>query len=67
MNADKKPVVPGVATTQSMVTLALVVAVAILIVFALRDGLSGGDIIGAAVTGLALFAVLDTLRRFRNP
>jgi hypothetical protein len=66
MNADKKPVIPGVATTQSMITLSVVVAVALLIFFALRDGLSGGDVVGAAVTGLALFAVLAALRSLRS-
>lgn len=67
MNAEKKPVLPGVETWQSMIALSAVVAVALLVVRTLRDGFAAGDVVGAVVTGLVLFAVLVAIRRIRNP
>ena len=65
-NAFDALVRPGVETWQRMIALSAVAAVALLVVWTLRDGFSAGDVVGAAVTGLVLFAVLVVIRRVRK-
>jgi len=55
---------PAPASWQSSIVLPIVVAVAILAVFVLRDGFAWGDLLGALVIGFGVFAALALLRRF---
>jgi cation transporter-like permease len=48
-----------------MITLAVVVAVVLMISWAWRDGFDPGDLVGGLVTGVATFAVLAAVRWFR--
>jgi len=54
------------ATRQSRIVLAVVVAVAVSVVFILRDGFGWGDILGAVIIGVGVFIVLTVLRRFAS-
>ena len=55
-----------VATWGSMIALAVVVAVVLVIVWAWRDGLDPGDLLGGLVIGLLTFGTLAALRAFRS-
>jgi hypothetical protein len=66
MRPDKQPLPAVVATWRSMITLAVVVAVALVIFWAWRDGLDAGDLVGGLVTGVLTFATLAALRRLRT-
>ena len=57
---------PFVATWWSMIALAVVVAVALVSVWAWRDGLDPGDLLGGLVVGLLTFVALAALRAFRR-
>ena len=65
MRSDKQlPAV--VATWRSTLTLAVVVAVTLVIFWAWRDGFGPGDLVGGLVTGVLTFATLAALRRLRT-
>jgi hypothetical protein len=66
MRPDKQrpPALP--TTWRSMIAFALIVAVALIVSWAWRDGLSWGDVIGGLVTGAVTFATLAALRQFRG-
>ena len=66
MRPEKDRPVPAYATPQSLIVLPVVVAVAALAVFVLRDGFAWGDVLGALVIGLGVFAILVVLRRFAS-
>ena len=66
MRPDKQHLPAVVATWRSMITLAVVVAVSLLIFWVWRDGFDPGDLLGALVSGVLTFAVLAALRRLRT-
>ena len=66
MRSDKQQLPAVVATWRSMITLAVVVAVALVIFWAWRDGFDPGDVAGGLVTGVLTFATLAALRRLRT-
>jgi cation transporter-like permease len=66
MRPAKQQLPAVVATWRSMITLAVVVAVALVIFWAWRDGLDPGDLVGGLVTGVLTFATLAALRRLRT-
>ena len=63
MRPDKQQLPAVVATWRSMITLAVVVAVALVIFWTWRDGLDSGDLVGGLVTGVLTFVTLAALRR----
>jgi hypothetical protein len=66
MRSDK-PHLPAVAATwRSMIVLAVVVAVALIVFWAWRDGFDPGDLLGALVIGMVTFLTLAALRWLRT-
>ena len=55
----------SVMVRPDLLVVPIVVAAAVLAVFVLHDGFGWGDVLGALLIGLALFAVLAALRRYR--
>ncbi len=66
MGPEKQQLPAVLATWRSMITLAVVVAVALVIFWTWRDGLDPGDLLGGLVTGVLTFATLAALRRLRT-
>ena len=66
MCPDKQHLPAVVATWRSMIALAVVVAVALMIYWAWRDGFDPGDLVGGIVTGATTFAVLAAVRWVRG-
>ena len=62
MHPEKDRPAPASATRRNLIVLPSVVAVAALAVFVLRDSFAWGDVLGALVIGLGVFAVLVVLR-----
>jgi hypothetical protein len=66
MRPDKQYLPAVVATWRSMITLAVVVAVSLMIFWVWRDGFDLGDLLGALVIGVLTFATLAALRLLRT-
>jgi cation transporter-like permease len=66
MRPDKQHLPAVLATWRSMITLAVVVAAALIIFWAWRDGFDPGNLLGGLVTGVLTFATLAALRRLRT-
>ena len=54
------------ATWRRMIALAVVVALALILFWAGRDGLEWGDVLGGLVIGVLTFATLVALSRLRR-
>ncbi len=63
---DKKRHPTVAATWRSMIALAVVVAMALVIFWAGRDGLAWGDVLGGLIVGVLTFATLAAMHRFRR-
>ncbi len=66
MRSDKQHLPAVAATCSSMLTLAVVVAVALIIFWAWRDGFDPGDLLGGLIIGVLTFLTLAALRWLRN-
>jgi cation transporter-like permease len=66
MGPEKQQLPAVLATWRSMITLAVVVAAALVIFWSWRDGFDPGDLLGGLVTGVLTFVTLAALRRLRT-